>query len=443
MNRYRSERIDRLTAEKAGLHDEAAAVFALAEAEGRDLTDAETARVTEISDVLVPALAKRQSEAEAEIEARLKDAAGQLAARGIRVITPDELNDLEPVMSRGTTVSDRPAAPVAFHDAHGNPVRMLAPEHRVADLPRGDDRPDPASLSLGRAVVAMVKGTWAGARAEAAAMGENSNAGGGVLVPEELAAGVIDLARNQTALVRAGASTIRMTSETMRLVRLEKDPELVRKDENAKFPGTDVAFGSMLLTADVIGNYVTLSRELVEDAPNAAEVVQNALAAALAVKLDDLALNGTGSAEQTGLLAMAGVESTDVGGPIDYPAILDAILAIEEANGSPNAYVVAPKTKSSLARLTDADGNWRTAPPDVAALSRVVSKNCPDDTAVVADFSKFLIALRSGPRVEVSTEAGEFFERDQVGIKIVWRGTFGVTHPAFVHALTGITHAGA
>ena len=151
----------------------------------------------------------------------------------------------------------------------GAEIRVLRPDEKFTDLYRSEQ-----PLSLGRAVLAMVLNDWSGARAEWRALDTSTNPTAAYLVPDPLAATVIDKARALSVLMRDGARTIEMTSSTLMIARVETDATMEVKSENAAFSGSDVVFGALNLVAFTIGTYVTLSRELAADAGNAVELIE-------------------------------------------------------------------------------------------------------------------------------------------------------------------------
>ena len=327
--------------------------------------------------------------------------------------------------------------PMEWRDARtGLEVRVLKPGDKFADLHRNEE-----PLSLGRAVRAMVTGTWEGAEAEQRALSTTANPQAGILVPDSLSASVIDLARARSVLVKAGAKTVSMPTGTMKIARVSEDPTMEVHTENVAFSGSDVVFDTLELTAYTIGTYITLSRELVSDAPNSVQLIEQTLAKALAAKLDWYGLQGTGSQMPLGLVNFAGTNSDAVGGSVDYGNILTGIMECEVDNFQPNAFILSPANADVLRQLlTNSEANHYATPPLAAqALTTLVTTGMPNATAAVGDFSQFIIGLRQGATVEVTTTGGSSFDQHSVFVKVSWRGTFATTHREAFCLLTGIS----
>jgi HK97 family phage major capsid protein len=102
---------------------------------------------------------------------------------------------------------------------------VLTREQSVYDWLQQRGAFDPAEaegVSFDRYLRGMATGEWDGAEHERA-LAEATVGAGGALVPSPLAARVIDLARNQTVVLRAGAVTVPMTAQTLALARLTSE----------------------------------------------------------------------------------------------------------------------------------------------------------------------------------------------------------------------------
>ncbi len=302
-------------------------------------------------------------------------------------------------------------------------------------------------LHLGRLLRGAITQRWSDdsiPEREFLAQAGGINSAGGVLVPEVLATDFIDLARAKTVCLRAGAKTIPMTSDNLTIARVTTDPVFTVKGENAPFSGTQVGFDGIGLYPVVIGNYIPVSRELIEDAPNASELLQQTLTKALAVAIDSYAINGTGSAQPIGLLTQPNIAETGTVGTLAWSHLQTAVTGIRNSNIEPNAYLVSPTTQNRLASLTTGDGtnaakNWLPPPSNVAAVDQFSTTTMPDGFIIAGDFTELLFGVRTEARIEVSTEAGTAFAAHQVWIKVFTRWCCNVARLGAFHRLTGIS----
>jgi HK97 family phage major capsid protein len=337
----------------------------------------------------------------------------------------------------------QPDAPAArFLTSDGKTVYALRPNEQIADLPRAEGRVT-QPLSLGKALVGLVSGRWDGARAERLAMAEGGNSVGGYLVPEAMMTGVIDLARAQSAVIRAGAITLPWPSASDELVmaRVASAPTFQVVAENTEIPESDVTFDQVRFSAKKIAGLVTMSRELAEDAPNAAALVETTLAKALAAELDRQALLGVGNTEMNGLLNWPGVATTESVGAVEWLDIHNAAVLVRTRNYEPGGYITSPTIAGDLDIIqADTAGTWLGAPPSLQGVRRFESTNCPDADIFMGDWSQFVYAIRTDARVELTTTGGDkTFEKHQVKIKITWRGDVNALNRNAFQVLTGVT----
>jgi HK97 family phage major capsid protein len=297
---------------------------------------------------------------------------------------------------------------------------VLDRDQQVADWAQGrglfepgaEDRPP----SFDRYLRGIVSGNWDGA-AQERAMSEGTLTAGGHLVPTPLSARVIDLARNQMQVLRAGAVTVPMTAQTLKLARLTGEGTPGWKNEGATITATaDLAFDAVTFTARTLTRVVTLSAELFEDAdPSSEDVIANSFAAQVALELDRTALRGSGSApEPRGVLNTSGITTTTHGANgaliTNYDFHLDAVGAVRNSNFEPNAQIQAPRTATSLSKLKEATTNAYMAPPaGLATIPRLNTKQIPINLTVgtsvdcsevyTADWSQLMIGIRTDFRL--------------------------------------------
>jgi HK97 family phage major capsid protein len=326
----------------------------------------------------------------------------------------------------------RAAAGTAWRDlTTGQTVRVVGPRERFADCfppldVGGIDYP------AGRAVIGWLTGRWAGADKLCRALQTGVGAGH-LLVPDFLASQIIDLARAKAVMMRAGCQTLAMEGNTLTLARAITDPTMQFKGENNAFTEGVVNFDAVNLGSRTVGTYIVLSRELAEDAPNAPQAVETMLAGALASQLDAAMLAAGGGTAWVGLGALAGI-LTD-GAVATYDDLIDGIQSVEEANGVPSAWITTPAIKATLSKLTG-DDQYLAPPVGVAELERFVTTTCPVGVSYLGDFTQCVLGVRKGQQIELSTTAGDFFTKHQVGVKIVFRGDFNCLRPSHIIRLS-------
>src|SRR5262245_22734612 len=248
-------------------------------------------------------------------------------------------------LARGTGRRTAPTGPAA-HDG------MQAQRPAIAPFGYGDDGeaiyalgkgqpmsalyPNP-QLSWDKWIRGIVFGTWRHAPHEfRAAMEEGTPASGGhILVPIPLSAMWIDLARVKSRVLEAGAQIVPMSSQTLRIARVNADPTLAWRAEATALPVSVVGLEGVILQSRVIGGIVEVTVELEEDAPNLGQVVLQTLSRALASSVDKAALSGPGGVAPQGIIGAAGVQTiTGVGALTSFKPFSQAVQKVWEANGA-------------------------------------------------------------------------------------------------------------
>jgi len=342
--------------------------------------------------------------------------------------------------------------PELWTDQNNKFYYALAPRHSLFDhpntsvsLPAGCTRQNLRG-SFGRILRARVTGNWRGAEFEREIMASGSttdNATGGYLAPNPVANWVIDLARAQSVLVRAGARTLPFDASDLRIARVSSDPTVQVKGENDAFSDLGPAFDSVLLVARTIGCYATFSRELIADAPNAPEIIENTFVRALANKWDYYGIQGqlTAGAEPAGVLTMAQANVVESVGDPTWADWLTAMKELMADNEEPLATIYSPACWLDLQSLlvNSETNHYATMPEPVAKLAHFPTTQCPNDYAVVGDFREMLIGIRQDISVEVTTTGGDTFSKHQVAMKAVMRGDFALTRRTAFCRLSGIS----
>lgn len=400
-----------------------------ATAEGRDITDSEAQASNKgRKDGLL------LMDAELEFERKLDDEAD---------FTPISIPN-----QSGGAVGEGPV----FGLENGQEIRALLPSERLADrFPAAADH-----ASLGQMVRARITGEQIGVPALQAASGEGVGSLGGFFLSEPVAAGVIDLARNASVLVKGGAITIPMADSQMTIVRQLTDITGKWRAEHVKITESEPTFEPIILKVVALAAMARISIELMEDAPQFGQLIETAIGKSLALEMDRAGIFGTGTSEPRGVTNTPGVNEVSMGTNgaafTNYDKFLDAIEAIENANGSARSVAYAPRTKRALAGLKTGISGDQTplkAPQDFLDLARFSSNQFPvtetqgsatnASTALLGDFSQIAFGLRTGLRIE-ATRWGDnnAFSQMEVLIRGYLRVDVAVLRPSHLTKIIGI-----
>jgi len=404
-----------------------------AEQEARDLNQAERAEFD-------------KSIGEVERFSRAIDRETQLGElnSGLRLTpTPD------PISSNGESTRSTSG----WQDHRGNPVTVLAPQQRCADLYRHKRAVTSSGepLSVGRLVAALITGNWDNARGEQRTMQTEGVAYlGGYTVPDVLSAEMVDLVRARSVIFQAGARTIPMEyGDQMKIVRVANDPTLEVKSEGVAFTGSNITFDRLSFVPLTIGTTIQLSRELIEDSINVSTAIEDVLSRSLATELDYQILYG----RIPGILGLGLDESINevdsVGTPGDWSKWLNGVKLVLEDNFEPNALVLAPRDHINLESLQESTTDqYLGPPPSIAKLRRFVTTALPttlgagaESLSILGDFTRMIVVVRQQAQIEVSKDEGDSFAKHAVSVKITMRADAHPERGGAFCRLNGITSA--
>jgi HK97 family phage major capsid protein len=372
--------------------------------------------------------------------------------------------DAEQARLRALALAGRPPHPMDVRQLRNDDsgIRVVKSTEKLSDYVQ-HNLPDgirPEELNFGRWLKGIVTGNWNGAEAERKSMAVGGDAIGGFLVPSPLSAIVIDLARNQAVVFRAGAVTIPMSSGSLDIARLTSGPTAYWKAENSAGTPTDIGTGRFTLQARTLMALVKSSVELIEDAPNAGRVIQDAISTALSLELDRAALRGIGAGNEplgirnwSSLGANYGAGLISSVGQVFHDDFSDAAQDIAEANGpAPDALsvILSPREAGWLDRMKDGEGNPVVPLPSWAAMRKYVTNQIPvtlgggaESEAYVGDFSQLAIGMRTQISVEVTRVGSDSdtsaFRNLQVWIRAYLRADVVLLQPTWFVVLSGIT----
>ena len=249
------------------------------------------------------------------------------------------------------------------------------------------------------------------------------------------------------------------------MLDLLADPTGHWRAEGTEITASDVSFDRVTLRPKVLAAIVPITLELLEDAANAASIIEQALMAALGLKLDQAILLGAGT-ESTprGVRNFDQVnETASVGTPTDYSKVSSAVSDIFKANydgeASSLSWIMHPRDAETYDGLTDTTGQPLQPTPWAADLKRLTTTSLPDDegggsnesVSMLGDFSQCVVGTRtSGVNVRI-LDSGQVTDADgdvhnaasQLKKLIVahLRADVALLRPTWFSKLEGITAA--
>jgi HK97 family phage major capsid protein/HK97 family phage prohead protease len=308
-----------------------------------------------------------------------------------------------------------------------------------------------AHLRLGDILRALISGPRNDLERRVLAEGTDST--GGYTVPDILLARWIDRLRSALVIVRAGALTVPLTSDVTKIARVLADPVPAWRAENAAVAESDPTFEAVTLTPRSLDVQTKVSRELVEDSLNIADILESVLVRSFAAEIDRVCLYGTGTPPQPrGLRTTTGLQELSQGpnglAITSYDALVDALGLLWGANVTTvTAAIMAPRTLAALSKLKEATTNAPLAPPPVLAdvpllmtsnvsITETQGTSSNATSVFLGDWSEMMLGFRTEMTVEVARELyrGSY----QFGYFGHLRFDMQVQHPAAFCRIIGI-----
>lgn len=284
--------------------------------------------------------------------------------------------------------------------------------------------------------------------AERRALAEATNSAGGFTVPDILSAELIDRARADSVVMRAGARTVPLTSDHNTIAKVLTDPTPGWRDEGGSVANSDGTFGAVVLTPRSLAVAVDVSAELMADSLNLATALPNILAAAMAVELDRVALVGSGTPpEPKGIANTSGIGTFAQDAAIaSYANLSKARTGILTANRGPvSAFIMHPRDEGKFTEIVDGSGRPQEMHPRLADIPWLTTTSIPinggtgtdESTIIAGNFSHLLVGIRSGIQIELF-KGPKFISNLQYTLVAHMRADIAVEDPSAFYTLTGV-----
>lgn len=262
------------------------------------------------------------------------------------------------------------------------------------------------NLSLGKYIKGMHIGDWKDANVEMEAYKALNTSTGSTLIPRELSAEIIDLARNKMAL--SNINVIPMETNNLTLAKVKSDPKFSFKKELEVATQSDMEFEGIELRTKTVYGYMKISLELLESAGNIDAIISNAIAESIASAIDKAGLYGVGENEPKGILTYTGINKVNESliSTSKYNGLVKGIGLIKKANGEATDILYNSNTETDLNLLVDTTGQPLNEPKVVEQIEKTTSNQIKDNQAIVFDRNSILMGLQNNIRIETSREMG-------------------------------------
>lgn len=286
------------------------------------------------------------------------------------------------------------------------------------------------------------------------------------VVPTAYAAEIIDLARNETVVMQAGATVVPMASKVEQVGRLTADATAYWKGEGSPITPSDLSVDYVQFTAKSMGALCVASMEFMMDAPNAGELIQNSIAKAMARKLDIQAFYGglsaadpsgfhTDSADEPNagiiteltahaagnFLGSAAADGTAITVATPFTELLDVVYAPRIVNEASTVLVTNVKMQKKYDQLYSTTQEHVELPGTVKGMKWLTTNAIPTfargtkdhvSDIFAGDFTQLMVGMRLGVQLRFLTE--RYAENGQVGILAYFRGDLQIPRPAALAA---------
>ncbi|MBA7619155.1 hypothetical protein ES703_26491 [subsurface metagenome] len=297
-------------------------------------------------------------------------------------------------------------------------------------------------VSAGKYIRGLITGEWQDAEIERRISSMTTLTGGaGWIIPEIISAIIIPLALNKAMVFKAGCQTTPMESQTLVIPKITKVPAHEWKGESIKFAeDTTMTFSGITLRAKTLMALIKISVELAQDGLNVENVIEEAMSDAIALALDLAVLSGIGGLEPKGIIQTDGILSEDLENAeiSSYDFLSRAYWKLEAENELASGLIAPSSMFADLDLLKDLDNNRLQPPLSWEGSSQKpsylkLSSNQLSDSAVMGDFSKVLVGMRTDLQIKLA-ETGEGFEKLEIWIRAYLRADVGIKREkAFCH----------
>ena len=344
------------------------------------------------------------------------------------------------------------------------------------------------NFSIVRALQASVSGNWTNAGLEREVQQELSRANGresqGIFVPDNgwatrdytkgsstqgqklvgvdhLADRFIDVLRARLVTAEMGATFLPGLVSDVSIPRRTAGGTAYFVAEGSNVTESTGTFDSISMSPKVMGAFSQFSYLMqLQATPEIEELIRQDFVALLAQKLDQVAINGGGSNEPSGILQTSGIGSVVIGtngGAITLDKMLDLkqTVAVDNADLPSAGFLTNTKVENALSKLKDGNSAYLLNPygteigqQQFAGRSLMISNNVPSNltkgsssgvcsAAIYGNFSDLLIGLFG--TLELLVDPYTQFQSGGVGIRALQGVDVKVRHPESFGAILDIT----
>jgi len=313
-------------------------------------------------------------------------------------------------------------------------------------------------------------GAWRDAQLEKKAffavnktLSEGVGTAGGFLVPPEYNQQLVELLKARAVVRSLSPMVLNITSDTVIVPRMTGAATAHWVEEDESKTASDQTFGQIKMVLKEVAAVTRVSNNLLADSSPAVDaVIRKDLVEQLQLAEDLAFLRGTGGAQPMGLSNLPQVGSVILGTPNgaspNVDNLKDAQYAIDVNNGTYTAWIMHPRTKTTVSKLKDANGQYiwsdakaRTGDPDMLCGLPVklttqipINITCGTNTdcsqIFLGAWPEFIIAQKVGSTIELSLSEheGDSFIKDRTAIRATLRMDGAPRQPNCFYVINGV-----
>jgi len=297
---------------------------------------------------------------------------------------------------------------------------------------------------------------------------------GGVLVPDQYVAEIIDLLSAQSTVRAMGATTMPMSRGSMSIPKLTKGATSSYVGESEKGGSSQQEFGSIQMSAKKLKTLVPISNDLIRDSsPRADSIVRDDMVRSMALREDIAFIRDDGTENKPkGMYYWAASDnkfnvSDDSGSTTLDTVTNDLIKALFKLEGKDVpmtrvGWIFHPRTKYFLMKLRDGNGNYAfreemqngmllgypfmTTTQIPTNLDASTDGDDDESEIYLADFGQLIIADNTELIIDVSTEASFYdgssqvsaFDNDLTLMRAIARHDFGSRYDEAISVIEAV-----
>lgn len=259
----------------------------------------------------------------------------------------------------------------------------------------------------------------------------NSESNSNILMPNDIANEIIDLARNQSAILGKIPITP-MAHNNLKVLTQKKDAEGHFVTEGDLIPSSEAVFDGVDMKGKTLAMFIPISLQLLESADNLDSQLELTTAKAIAQALDKALLYGKGivkgkADEIKGITLYDNINKLTHNN-VDYDLIIKGAKPIKKANIIPTNVCYNTDLASDLEMQKDSTGQYITMPNSLLQYVHSESNNLKDNTAIVYDKNSLLLGINQELKMEWGTSQ-DMFQRLQVGLRLYIRADLAIVNP--------------